>query len=103
MWKDPVKYSFAHGGKDGITHFVDRKSYDDIFNSNNLQLKVDIFVIERIVAIKKLSDYNSNIYSNGRKRGEFMIVNSILGQDPSHCSREQCYVFNVVKVQNPSQ
>ncbi|MBD3210151.1 DUF763 domain-containing protein [Candidatus Micrarchaeota archaeon] len=27
-WKDPVKYSFAHGGKDGIPHPVDRKSYD---------------------------------------------------------------------------
>ncbi len=28
-WKDPVKYSFAHGGKDGIPYPVDRKLYDD--------------------------------------------------------------------------
>jgi hypothetical protein len=27
-WKDPVKYGFAHGGKDGIPYPVDRKSYD---------------------------------------------------------------------------
>jgi hypothetical protein len=27
-WKDPVKYSFAHGGKDGIPYPVDRRSYD---------------------------------------------------------------------------
>ncbi len=27
-WKDPVKFSFAHGGKDGIPYPVDRKSYD---------------------------------------------------------------------------
>jgi hypothetical protein len=27
-WKDPVKYSFAHGGKDGIPYPVDRPSYD---------------------------------------------------------------------------
>ncbi|MEW6036031.1 MAG: DUF763 domain-containing protein [Candidatus Micrarchaeota archaeon] len=27
-WKDPVKYSFAHGGKDGIPYPVDRESYD---------------------------------------------------------------------------
>jgi len=27
-WKDPVKYSFALGGKDGIPYPVDRESYD---------------------------------------------------------------------------
>ncbi len=27
-WRDPVKYSFAHGGKDGVPHPVDRKLYD---------------------------------------------------------------------------
>ena len=27
-WKDPVKYSFAHGGKDGIPYPVDRPTYD---------------------------------------------------------------------------
>ncbi|MFC1482621.1 DUF763 domain-containing protein [Candidatus Margulisiibacteriota bacterium] len=27
-WKDPVKYSFAHGGKDGTPYPVDRKTYD---------------------------------------------------------------------------
>jgi hypothetical protein len=26
-WKDPVKYSFAHGGKDGIPYPVDRDTY----------------------------------------------------------------------------
>ncbi len=28
-WKDPVKYSFAHGGKDSIPYPVDRKTYDN--------------------------------------------------------------------------
>ncbi|GCC10480.1 hypothetical protein IPdc08_00508 [archaeon] len=28
-WKDPVKYSFAHGGKDGIPYPVDTKTYDE--------------------------------------------------------------------------
>jgi len=27
-WKDPVKFSFAHGGKDGYPYPVDRKLYD---------------------------------------------------------------------------
>lgn len=28
-WKDPVKYSFAFGGKDGVPFPVDRRSYDE--------------------------------------------------------------------------
>jgi hypothetical protein len=28
-WKDPVKYSFAHGGKDGIPYPVDKKLMDN--------------------------------------------------------------------------
>ncbi|MVT12693.1 MAG: DUF763 domain-containing protein [Euryarchaeota archaeon] len=28
-WEDPVKYSFALGGKDGVPRPVDRKSYDE--------------------------------------------------------------------------
>jgi hypothetical protein len=27
-WKDPAKFSFAHGGKDGHPYPVDRKGYD---------------------------------------------------------------------------
>ncbi len=26
-WRDPVKYSFAHGGKDGVPYPVDRRTY----------------------------------------------------------------------------
>jgi len=28
-WKDPVKYSFAYGGKDGVPRPVDRKAMDE--------------------------------------------------------------------------
>ncbi|MEM4194896.1 MAG: DUF763 domain-containing protein [Candidatus Anstonellales archaeon] len=28
-WKDPIKYSFAHGGKDGIPYPVDKPNYDE--------------------------------------------------------------------------
>lgn len=27
-YRDPVRYSFAHGGKDGIPYPVDRDTYD---------------------------------------------------------------------------
>lgn len=43
-WKDPVAYSFAHGGKDGIPHPVDKPSYDhsirflfNIINSSEIK------------------------------------------------------------------
>lgn len=32
-WRDPAKYSFAHGGKDGIPYPVDRQNYD-----NNIEI-----------------------------------------------------------------
>ena len=28
-WEDPVKYSFAYGGKDGVPFPVDRKAMDE--------------------------------------------------------------------------
>ena len=28
MARDPARYNFAHGGKDGIPYPVDRKTYD---------------------------------------------------------------------------
>jgi hypothetical protein len=28
-WKDPVKYSFAYGGKDGVPYPVNRQAYDE--------------------------------------------------------------------------
>ena len=31
-WKDPAKYSYAHGGKDGTPYPVDRRNYDKTIN-----------------------------------------------------------------------
>ena len=28
-WRDPVKYTFAHGGKDGVPYPVDRRTYEN--------------------------------------------------------------------------
>lgn len=28
-WRDPVKFTFAHGGKDGVPYPVDRRTYDE--------------------------------------------------------------------------
>jgi hypothetical protein len=31
-YRDPARYSFAHGGKDGIPYPVDRETYDRSIN-----------------------------------------------------------------------
>ncbi|HID73386.1 TPA: DUF763 domain-containing protein, partial [Candidatus Micrarchaeota archaeon] len=55
-WKDPVKYSFAHGGKDGIPYPVDRKNYDhtisflqDAIEASGIDKK------EKATALRKLA------------------------------------------------
>ncbi len=43
-WKDPAKYSFAHGGKDGIPYPVDKENYDqniEILRNALQDVKVD--------------------------------------------------------------
>ncbi len=56
--KDPVKYSFVHGGKDGVPYPVDRKTYD-----KSIQIlltaveEAKIGKREKLKALKRLSPY----------------------------------------------
>ncbi len=57
-WEDPVKYSFAHGGKDGIPYPVDRALYDDTVKF--LEEAVEGSEIERKekrLALKRLREF----------------------------------------------
>lgn len=61
-WRDPVKYSFALGGKDGYPYPVDKKTYDrtiaflsDAISNSGLEKK------EKIAAMKRLNTLYSNI------------------------------------------
>ncbi len=57
-WKDPVKYSFSHGGKDGTPFPVDRKTYDNTINE--LKNAIDSAKIgnsDKLKAIKRLQTY----------------------------------------------
>ncbi len=57
-WKDPAKFSYAHGGKDGIPYPVDRGTYDKTIEI--LKSAVDSAKIgerDRIRAIKRLNDF----------------------------------------------
>jgi len=59
-WKDPVKYSFAFGGKDGVPFPVKRQEYDQatqILEDALKQSKLGDF--EKIKAIKRLNETKS--------------------------------------------
>jgi len=57
-WRDPVKYSFAHGGKDGHPYPVDRKIYDKSIQILQDAIKqAKLGEKEKIEAIKRLKDF----------------------------------------------
>lgn len=54
-YQDPARYSYAHGGKDGIPYFVDRKTYDQSIKVLGKAVrKAKIGALERQEAFKKL-------------------------------------------------
>jgi len=57
-YKDPARYSYAHGGKDGIPYFVDRKTYDQSIKVMERAVrKAKIGALERQKAFKKLERF----------------------------------------------
>ncbi len=57
-WEDPVKYSFAHGGKDGFPYPVDREVYDYSIETIKDSLKqAKLSDKEKYDAIKRLNKY----------------------------------------------
>jgi len=55
-FRDPVRYSFGHGGKDGIPFPVDRKTYDhSIFQLEKGLAEAKIGRTEKLQALKRLS------------------------------------------------
>lgn len=57
-WKDPVKYSFAFGGKDGVPFPVDRRAMDEAigFLVDAIE-KAEIDNHEKILSLKRLRGY----------------------------------------------
>jgi len=57
-WHDPVRFTFAHGGKDGVPHPVDRKAMDEstvIIQQGIQQAKIGDK--DKIKALKRLKNY----------------------------------------------
>jgi hypothetical protein len=54
-WKDPCKFSFAYGGKDGIPHPIDRKAMDESISFlRNLLEQSKLEKKEKLNALKRL-------------------------------------------------
>lgn len=57
-WKDPAKYSFAHGGKDGYPYPVDKAAYDSSIETlRNALEEAKLERKEKYQAIKRLKDF----------------------------------------------
>jgi hypothetical protein len=57
-WKDPPKYSFAHGGKDGVPYPIKRSLYDktiEVLEAGIENAKIEKG--EKLEAIKRLKDF----------------------------------------------
>ncbi len=57
-WKDPVKYSFAHGGKDGTPYPVDKEVYDNTVSVLEEDIeKAEVSEKDKKHAIKRLNTH----------------------------------------------
>ena len=64
-WQDPVKYNFAHGGKDGVPYPVARNTYDKSISYLHSAIEgADIEREFRVEALKKLAKYSAKLFSN---------------------------------------
>jgi len=57
-WKDPVKYSFAYGGKNGVPHPVNRKAMDESIKIlENAVKSAKIGDKEKLKSLRRLRQY----------------------------------------------
>jgi hypothetical protein len=62
-WQDPVKFNFAHGGKDGVPYPVARKIYDKSISYLSSAIEgAEIQREERIQSLKKLAIYSARLF-----------------------------------------
>lgn len=62
-WNDPVKYSFAHGGKDGVPYPVARRVYDESIRYLYGAIEgAEIERDERTDALKKLARFSERMF-----------------------------------------
>jgi uncharacterized protein len=66
-WRDPVKYNFAHGGKDGVPYPIARKTYDKSISYLSSAIEgAEIEREQRIQALKKLAEYSAIMFNQDK-------------------------------------
>ena len=66
-WQDPVKFNFAHGGKDGVPYAVARETYDKSISYLSSAIEgAEIQREERIQSLKKLATFSTKIFPAGQ-------------------------------------
>lgn len=62
-WQDPVKYNFAHGGKDGVPYPIARKTYDKSISYLYSAVEgADMEKKDKIQSLKRLANYSSKLF-----------------------------------------
>jgi hypothetical protein len=62
-WQDPVKYNFAHGGKDGVPYPIARKTYDKSISYLSSAIEgAEIEREQRIGALRRLAEYSARMF-----------------------------------------
>jgi len=62
-WRDPVKFSYAHGGKDGFPYPISRKTYDESIKYLSDVIKgSENKNYEKENALSRLSNYSNHIF-----------------------------------------
>ena len=62
-WQDPVRYNFAHGGKDGVPFPVARKTYDKSISYLYSAVEgADVEKKDKIQSLKRLAIYSANLF-----------------------------------------
>ena len=63
-WQDPVKYTFAHGGKDGVPYPVARKTYDKSISYLYSAIEgAEIEREQRVQALRKLAKFSATMFN----------------------------------------
>src|SRR5919109_5475047 len=66
-WEDPVKYNFAHGGKDGVPYPVARKTYDKSISYLSSAIEgAEIEREQRIQALRKLAEFSARMFNQDK-------------------------------------
>ncbi len=66
-WQDPVKYNFAHGGKDGVPYPVARETYDKSISYLSSAIEgAEIEREQRIQALRKLTEYSARMFNHDK-------------------------------------